>query len=213
MRANVAKCHFLAIKASSGMAYDPKLVLQGASIPYIGNSPIKFLGVYIQVPPDQHWARDQLQTKLLTLMEKVDVTPVTRSQKLLLYRAAICPRLLWDLGVSDQPISWVNKSLKATATRFLKKWSGLARVADPSRLYLPKKKAGMALPNIFTMYKKIKSSIACNLLVSRDPITQQVTKLQVQREETQQRAVFHPTLKAREVILWQMTLEQSGKSS
>ena len=43
-------------------------------------------------------------------------------------------------------------------------------------------------------------SIACQLLLSRDPITQEVSKIQVQKEETQKRAKFQLMLSAREVI-------------
>ena len=134
MKAKVSKWHSLALKATSGRPYDPKLVLQGTKVPYIGNELVKFLGAFIQVPPDQHRVRGHLQSKLLSLLERVDSAPVTRHQKLLLYEAGICPRLLWDLRVSDLPIVWVTKCLEATTTRFLKKWSGLARPADPSRL-------------------------------------------------------------------------------
>ena len=44
------------------------------------------------------------------------------------------------------------------ATRHLKKWSGLARSADPARLYVPKAKGGLELPPISLMYRKLKSS-------------------------------------------------------
>ena len=138
MRAEVPKCHSLAIQASSGKTYDPSLVLQGEHIPSIGNNAIKFLGAFIQIPKNPNKSREDLQSKLTSLLDKVDTVPVTRNQKLLLYRAAICPRMLWDLGISDLPISWIKSCLEATATRYLKRWSGLARSADPSRLYLPK---------------------------------------------------------------------------
>ena len=200
MKARVPKCHSLAIQATTGKAYDPKLVLQGASVPFIWGKPIKFLGAYIQVPPDPLRVRESLQSKLLTLLEKVDATPVTRNQKLLLYKAGICPRLLWGLAISDVPISWITKCLGATATRFLKKWSGLSRPADPSRLYLPKKHGGLGLPSISTLYRKMRSSVACQLLTSRVPITQQVTKMEAQKEESQRRAAFKPMLTARETM-------------
>ena len=135
MRAKVSKCHSM---ATSGKPYDPNLVLQGSSVPFIGRDPLKFLGAFIQVPPDKQCVKNHLQSKLVMLLEKVDSCPATCNQKLLLYRAGICPRLLWDLGISDLPISWVTKCLQAAATRFLKKWSGIARPSDPSRLYFPK---------------------------------------------------------------------------
>ena len=129
MRTKVPKCHPLAIHATSAKPYDPKLVRQGAVVPFIGQDPVRFLGAFIQVPPDQQQTRGHLQDKLLNLLQKVDSTWVTSNQKLLLYRARICPRLLWEFGITDLPISWVTKCLEATATCFLKQWSDLARSA------------------------------------------------------------------------------------
>ena len=67
MRAKVPKCHSLALNTTSSRPYDPKLILQGSDVPYIGNDPIKFLGAFIQVPPDQHHTKAHLLTKLTTL--------------------------------------------------------------------------------------------------------------------------------------------------
>ena len=137
MQAKVPKCHSLGIQASSGKPFDPCLSLEGQAIPYIGTSPIKFLGYTIQVPLATDIIRNKLLDKLKKMLQQVDEIPVTRHQKLLLYRAAICPRLNWDLAVNDLPLSWVTNKLEAEATKYLKKWSGLAKPADTSRLYLP----------------------------------------------------------------------------
>ena len=201
MKTKVPKCHSLAIQASSGKTYDPGLMLQGEPIPSIGNNAVKFLGAYIQIPRDTQQPRQHLQSKLTSLLEKVDAVPVTRHQKLLLYKAAICPRVLWDLGISDLPITWVNTCLEATATRYLKKWSGLARSADPARLYLPKTNGGLNLPAISQLYRKMHVSHACQLITSRDPVTQHVAKLQIEKEQNQQRAKFKPMLTVQEVMV------------
>ena len=63
-----------------GKTYDPGLMLQGEPIP----------SIHIQVPRDTQQARQHLQSKLTSLLEKVDAVPVTRHQKLLLYKAPIC---------------------------------------------------------------------------------------------------------------------------
>ena len=105
------------------------------------------------------------------------------------------------VGISDLPISWIKYRLEATATRYLKRWSGLACSADPSRLYLPKPNGGLDLPSISGLYQKIHVSHACQLLTSQDPITQHVAKLRIQKEENQQRLQFKPMLVAREVMV------------
>jgi hypothetical protein len=104
-------------------------------------------------------------------------------QKLLLYRAAVCPRLNWDLAINQFPISWVRSKLEASATKFLKKWVGLARPADPSRLYLPTREGGLGLPAISTLYQKQQASVASLLLTSPNPIIRHTTTLAIRKEE------------------------------
>ena len=67
-----------------------------------------------------------------------------------------CPRLLWDLSVTDFPITWIEKNLESLGSQFLKTWSGLVKCADPNRLYLPKQFGGIKLSSIVTTYKKLK---------------------------------------------------------
>ena len=148
MRANVSKCKCLALKASTGRVYDPNLSIAGEKIPFVGSNPVKFPGGTIQIPKDQSSARQLLKKKLTTLLEKVDQIPVTRKQKLKLYKLAICPRLSWDLTISNFPITWITKALDADVTRFLKRWSGLARPADSARLFLPPTSGGLNLPSV-----------------------------------------------------------------
>ena len=44
MKAKVSKCQSMAIEASTGKLYDPKLKVAGGDIPFVGNSPVRFLG-------------------------------------------------------------------------------------------------------------------------------------------------------------------------
>ena len=145
--------------------------------------------------------KQYLSDKLSQLLDKVDKTPVTRKQKLLLYKAGICPRLNWDLSILELPISWVSSTLEAKATHYLKRWSGLARSADPSRLYLPKNNGGLQLPPISLLYKKLRGSQAALLLTSRDPVTQHVTTMEIQREQALQRPKFQPMRLTRDVMV------------
>jgi len=125
--------------------FDSKLYLNDQSIPFIWNHTIKFLGGPIQVLMTNQDHKQHLKEKLAQLLNKVDQVPVTRKQKLLLYKAGICPCLNWDLSILELPISWIHSTLDATTTCFLKKWSSLA---DPACLYLPKGDEGLALPPI-----------------------------------------------------------------
>ena len=102
-----------------------------------------------------NWPRITSLKKKTNLLTRVDATPVTRKQKLHLYRLGICLRITWDLTVSEFPLSWLEKNIDSLVTRYLKRWSGLARPADPSRLYLPQKNGGLGLSSVSLLYQKM----------------------------------------------------------
>ena len=143
MKLKVPMCCSLAVEASSGKAYDPKLFLCGMRIPFIGNTTFRFLGAPMSIHNIQEETRSALSATLESLLSRVDVTLVTCQQKLRLYRDAVCPCLTWDLSIANLPISWVEKNLDAMATRYLKRWTSLTRSPDTSHLYLPKSLGGL----------------------------------------------------------------------
>lgn len=104
--------------------------------------------------------------KLSQLLDKVDKTPVTRKQTPLVQSRNL-PSIKLGFIHSGTAISWVSSTLEANATRFLKRWSGLARSADPSHLYLPKNNGGLQL---LPAIQKLRNSQAALLLISRDPV-------------------------------------------
>ena len=57
MKANVPKCVSLAVRASSGGPYDPKLTLSSDSIPYISTSTFRFLSTPISIHSSRTQAR------------------------------------------------------------------------------------------------------------------------------------------------------------
>ena len=200
MTAKIPKCFSLAIRASSAKRFDPNLKLAGQVIPSTGSKSIKFLGGPISIPANKVQHQQHLEVKLKKLMERVDDTAVSGKQKLLLYKAGVCPRLSWDLAVMDLPTSWISTVLEAHATRFLKKWSGLARPADTARLYLPKKEGGLALPPLTLLYKRLKVSQGALLLTSRDRVTQHLVSRSLREEESRVRIQFKPMLLCRDVM-------------
>ena len=201
MMVKIPKCFSLAIQASTTKRFDPGLILHGQKIPFIGSKSIKFLGGPLSVPTNRSEHQQNLETKLMTLMEQVDNIAVTRKQKLLLYKAGVCPRISWDLAIMDLSTSWISSALESVATRFLKKWSGVARPANTARLYLPKEEGGLALPPISLLYKRLKVSQGGLLLTSRDRVTQRLAHRTLQKEEAQVRVQFKPVTLCREVMV------------
>ena len=79
--------------------------------------------------------KQYLSNKLSQLLDKVDITLVTRKQN------SFCTKresTLGDLSILELPISWVSSTLEAKATRYFKRWSDLDRSVDQSRLHLPR---------------------------------------------------------------------------
>ena len=174
MKAKVPKCCSLALQSSTAKMFDPALSLQGQQIPYSKNQPVIFLGGNISIPADVHRQKRNLSERLETLLERVDGTLVTGLQKLL-YKAGICPRMMWGLAMANLPVSWILTVLEGLATRYLKRWSGLACSADIACLYLPKQDGGLGLPSVSLLYKKMKLTEAATLLALRDSLSRQVT--------------------------------------
>ena len=130
MTAKVPKCHCILLQGSTGRLQDPHLQLDG--VPTC--SPIRFLGMNAQVPSTDNTSRKAVLARLQAMLEAVDVTPLTRPHKLLLYKAGVCPRLTWPLLIQEYPISWVQQQVDAVATHYMKRWAGLAKSANTAIL-------------------------------------------------------------------------------
>ena len=118
MRAKVPKCQCISLQGSTGRLQDPHLELDNALIPFTTN-PVRFLGMNIQVPNNTN-AREAILSRLQVMLEAVDGTPLTRGQKLLLYKAGVCPQLTWPLLIQEYPITWVEWKLDTITTHYLK---------------------------------------------------------------------------------------------
>ncbi len=101
------------------------------------------LKVPIHIPNTPVQSKIRIKEKLVSLLTIVDKIGVTRRQKLMIYKLGVCPRLNWPLTIFQFSSTWIERELEATATRFLKKWSGLAKSANTSILYLPKREGSL----------------------------------------------------------------------
>jgi hypothetical protein len=200
MRAKIPKCHSMAIQSSSGRCIDPKLQLAGGTIPYAGSGPVRFLGMQVHVPHNAAQAKETLTRRLQEMMRKVDSCPVTRHQKLRLYKASVCPRLSWLLTIEDLPITWVERHLEATATKYLKKWAGLAKSANTAILYLPQTKGGLNLPAITSFFKRLQVARQTQLLTSADPCVRHLAEKNLQHELKLTRKSFKASVIVRDTL-------------
>ena len=151
------------------------------------------------------------------MLKGVDGSPVTRHQKLRLYKLGIFPRLSWALTVEEFPTTWLEHCLQPLVTSYLKRWAGLARSANTSILFLPAKRGGLALPSLTTIHKKQQSSHMAQFLTSQDPGLLRAAHLRIQEEEKAQRVTFKPAtlvkqLRAQEPSRSRQALARVAKS-
>ena len=161
---------------------------------------MKFLGMRVEIPHDQSKSKAIIITELEHMLQRIYSCPLTRKQRLLLYRIGVCPRLSWLLIIEELPISWVEKNADTLATDFLKKWSGLARSANVAPLYLSHKLGGLNLLLISSLHKKLQVSRQGQLVTSQDPCVRLMAEKRMMREATLSRHKFRPGDVIREVM-------------
>ena len=159
LKAKPSKSRVLCIKASTGRVCMSPLSIGGEVIQHVGDSSFQFLGMHIRVPPNPAAARDALKQSVVSMLKAINGVLVTLHQKLQLYRQGMCPRLMWTFLVEVFPISFFRNVIQPLATHFLKKWSGLARSANPSLLFLSHRQGGLGLPILTPLYKKQQASL------------------------------------------------------
>ena len=108
-----------------------------------------------------------------------------------MYNLGICPALAWLLSLQDLSTTWVERSMKAIAARYLKRWCRLAR-SDVSRLYLPHTSGGLQLRAISSLYKCSQISRYHLLLSSKDGRVKRLAEEKLKRFARNKSLKFNP---------------------
>ena len=182
LKAKVPKCRSMAIQ---GKRVSPTLTISGSEIPPAEDGAFKFLGMPVRVYNSNDDARSSLRGSLQQMLTAIDQTPLSRQQKLRLYK------LSWPLIVEAFPISWLERDL---ATKALKEWAGLACHSNTSIPFLPAKRGGLALPSLVREHKKLQASKMVQLFTSYDPGVRKVADLRLLEEKKRQRLKFRPAV-------------------
>ena len=90
------------------------------------------------------------------------------------------------------PLTWLQMKLQTLATWYLKRWSGLAKSADTSRLFLFKANGGLDLPALSTLYKKLHTAKAASYMCSRDAMVRSIATQEMLREAELKIPAFRP---------------------
>ena len=98
--------------------------LQGDTIPFIGDSTVQFLGVPVTIHDTKAEHRGALPSKHEGMLKRL-MKPSWPDSRSCTSTAICC--LIWDIANHNHPITWVTKNLETMATRYLERWSELAR--------------------------------------------------------------------------------------
>ena len=103
--------------------------------------------------------RATVSAKFKDLLEKTDRDNVNNIGKLWIYENQVVSRISWEFIIYCFPITFAE-SLQTTANRYLKKWAGLARCANPSILYRSREKKGLQMKAL-TAHLKCMQMTSC----------------------------------------------------
>ena len=134
-------------------AYDPKLLISGKAIPFLGDEPFKFLGRKIASKKD-NLRRAEIKESLIANLDKTNRTNITGPMKLWLYNNFVVAFITWSFMIYDLPISY-GEELRTVATRYLKDWIGVTKTITNSVLYRSKDHFGLGLTDLVTHLKKM----------------------------------------------------------
>ena len=134
------------------------------------------------------------------MLVSIEEVPLTRQQKLCLFKHGVCPRLAWPLLTEDLPITWLEHVLQPLATKALKRWAGLARSSNTFIHFLPVKRGGLALPSLVSLYKKQQAVRMVQLFSSSNPGVHKAADLLLVEERKRQRKSFRPAALVDELL-------------
>ena len=200
------KCYSMALGdrrlygGSAYSAFDPKLVVSGEAVKFLGDCLHKFLGRLISCDASDKGAYKCTVEFFMSALKIVDGTLVTGPSKAWIYQFYILAVLSWPFMVYPFSISNIKKDFEAPATLFLKKWYKLAKPANPAVLFLPKSLNGLGLTSPVEKFKTLQVGALHQLTNSSDPLVSDLAKSSSQRQAGSNRWKAGPALSSAESI-------------
>jgi hypothetical protein len=158
-------------EAGSFTVSDPDLSFRNTKIMAAINEDMQFkmLGKIFPLSGNTEDSKAILSKRVSDILDKIDRSETDNKFKLEIARSYVHSFLRWDLTIYDVPSSWVNTNLTTTLTKFIKKWSGLAKCANIDFLYIPKNKGGLGFLDLTSLHQKCQINRAHILECSKDP--------------------------------------------
>ena len=191
---NVKKCKSLCID-STGHPIEHNLKIGGQPVSSLHNTPFKFLGRWIHPTLTDSKNLKNVTTKVENLMKKIDVLALDGVKKTWIYQFGFLPYIAWDLMMYQLKEATVME-LERTVNRYLKRWLGLARCADPSIIY--RNRAGLNIVNIRHYVLANRLNVEMSTATCRDPLVRTVAKRR--RDEEADATGWTPTKKMKTAV-------------
>lgn len=176
MKAKPKKC--IAAGLVGGKAADPDLQVWRSEDKWwpqnLGDDVFKHLGKGLNAEGTHEWALKAIKAKFKSLLEAIDGCLLDAIGKVWILDNMAMARMGWQFLISDIPLSFVETDLQPLQTRYLKKWTRLAKTADPSIFYRSHEHHGLGLTQATEHFMKQQLIRRHQLAHSNDPTVRSI---------------------------------------
>ena len=154
--------------------FEPKLYIEGMQIPSVKTgASFKYLGKLFSFSLDNLEIKEQLITKLNSLVEKISNLKISIQTKLKIVRHYIPSQLNFELRLYSLSHTWIINELDSIITKKIQTWlqypinTCVAEIAQ-----LPLSHGGLGIPSLKTISEKQRLSVRSGLRDNSDPSIQ-----------------------------------------
>jgi hypothetical protein len=99
-----------------------------------------------------------------------------------MYQFPLISKLIWPFSIYPFSVSSIQRDFEAVLVRYLKKWLGLNKPANPAILFLPKNRYGLGLTSPVELFKSLQVGALHQLANSQDPMITSLEKCMRERD-------------------------------
>jgi hypothetical protein len=163
-------------------AFDPGLTISGKAVEFFADELHKYLGRLFSTDITNKGAYKLTLEFFSSALSRIDDAPITGPSKAWIYQFYVLAVLSWPFLIYPFSVTNIFKDFEALATRFLKKWYGLAKSANPSILFLPKSRNGLGITSPVEKFKTLQVCAFHQLVNSKDPLITSLAKSSNERD-------------------------------
>jgi hypothetical protein len=162
--------------------FDPGLTIFGEAVTFFADDLHKYLGRLLSTDITNKGGYKSTVEFFSSALSRIDDAPITGPSKAWIYQFYVLAVLSWPFSIYPFSVSDISKNFEALATRFLKKWYGLAKPANPAILFLPKSRNGLGITSPVEKFKTLQVSALHQLVNSKDPLITSLARSSIERD-------------------------------